>query len=456
LDYWFTDYDESGQAYVALSDHDISAHMPVVLETRVQGHVIKYALVSGHAAMRLRELEPLVLDAKEGLAFNNGASFSAALASLALYDAENVARHAEIATALSLEALLGFRDAYLPHIHQLRRQPGQAESAARIRQMLDGSTLVEGDADRDPHPLRIPPQDAYSLRVAPQVLGAVWDVLAFVRSTLTAEINAATDNPLIFPDGYEPRLDRDYRVVSGGNFHGTPIGYAMDFLRIVMTDLGSLCERRVFRLTDPHLNRGLPCMLIADRPDQPGLTSGLMIAQYLAASLVSDCRTLAHPDSVDSIPTSANQEDHVSMSMNAARHTRQVVENVEYIVAIELLCSALALDRRLADLAHKLRAADSLQHRETDYDEIDVTVLRLRQDRQEPRAGQGSRAALDTIEQWLYRRDNALPALGKGAVAVDRYLRPYLLRVTELLKSGELVERIYRQSGLPLPGQMSG
>lgn len=400
---------------------------------------VEYALLNAHEAMRLAGIELIVLGAKEGLALTNGATFSAAIAALALHDAENIARHAEIGTALALEALLGFRDAFLAPVHQVRNHRGQIDSAQRIYSLIEGSTLVNGDVDKNPE--RMPPQDPYSLRVAPQVIGAVWDALAFIRTTITREINAATDNPLIFPDGFEPKLGRDYRAVSGGNFHGTPIGYAMDFLSIVMTDLGSLSERQIFRLTDDKLNRGLPLMLVEDEEGQEGRTSGMMMPQVLAAALVSECKTLAHPDSVDSIPTSANQEEHVSMSMNAALHARKIVENVEIVVAIELLCGFLGLRWRLslAPLLADDRYPDPRKP-ERDYSLREKTVRQMRAwGISKLEAGNGSRAALEVIEQWLYAVDSRLPQLGQMPTTEDRYLRPYVERMTRLVKSGRVV-----------------
>ena len=433
------DYDESGKAFLFLHEGEEQAFPEV--ET-IDG--LKYALLSGRRAMELRGIQPLELQAKEGLALTNGTTFSAAVAALALYDAENITRHAEIAAALSLEALLGFRDAFFPQIQRIRRHAGQVATASRILKLVVGSTLLDGDQDQDPR--YCPPQDPYSLRVVPQVIGAVWDVLDFLRKTVSEEINAATDNPTILVD-----LPRDYKTVSGGNFHGAPLAYAMDFLSIVMTDLASLSERRTFRLMDPHLNNGLPAMLVQDAPDKEGRTSGLMMAQYLAASLVSDCKTLAHPDSVDSIPTSANQEDHVSMSMNAARHARKVVENVGYVVAIELLSACFGLRWRLDDLEHKLADSAYLAGQALDssgcedgLSRAELLVLDLRRKKLQPAAGLGTTVALETMRQVLFKSALPLPPLGEGPTAEDRFLQPYLLRAYDLLQSGEIVQKVYK------------
>ena len=311
------------------------------------GQAIGRRVISGAEAMTWEGVDQrLVLEAKEGLALSNGATFSAALGVLALYDAENLVRNAEIALAMSLEALRGYRDAFLPQIHAARGHPGQIATAANVLALVEGSELPDpGDVDRDPvHP---PPQDAYSVRCAPQVIGAVRETLAHVREMLEREINAATDNPLIFvqPDDGLPRA---YKVISGGNFHGEHIAFGMDHLGIAMTELGSISERRTFWLMNAKMSRGLPSMLV--HQDKHFMNSGLMITQYVAAALVSRCKTLAHPDSVDSIPSSADQEDHVSMSMNAALHAREITENITAVIAIELLAATVALRHRLAGL----------------------------------------------------------------------------------------------------------
>ena len=324
------------------------AHLAIVM-TRPSGEDLEIdsgeafvdgRLTSGIAAMKAAGLERIVLGPKEGLALTNGTSFSTAQTALALADAENLLETAQITAAMSIEALSGFGDAFIPQIHEARGHTGQIEVAARIRELLAGSELIDGDVDRDP--VRQPPQDAYSLRCTPQVLGAVKDTLRFVRGIVETEINAATDNPLVFPDLPESRT---LKAVSGGNFHAEYLAFGSDFLSIVVTEIGNIAERRLFRLTDGTLNRGLPDMLIAS--EQVGMDCGFMLPQYLAAALVSDCKTLAHPDSVDSIPTSANQEDHVSMANNAGRHARQVVSNIESVIGIELLMAAQALELRL-------------------------------------------------------------------------------------------------------------
>ena len=319
--------------------------------------------LSGVAAMRAAGIPRLVLGAKGGLALLNGTSFSTALAALALLDAELAVDSAEMAVALTAQAVLGFADAFLPEVHEARGHRGQIESAARILAALNGSRLIDGGADCDP--ARQPPQDAYSIRCAPQVHGAVRDVLAFARTTIATELDAVTDNPLIMVE-----LGRDLKAVSGGNFHAEPLAFASDFIAIASTELASISERRLARLVDPALNRGLPAMLIAS--EIPGLDCGFMLTQYLAAGLVSDAKTLAHPDSVDSIPTSANQEDHVSMAMNSGRHARQVVWNALTVIALELHAAAQALDLRMREPGRSLDDLSSAGRRA--YDAIRSVV----------------------------------------------------------------------------------
>ncbi len=286
-------------------------------------------LLDGAEAMRRADIERLVLEAKEGLALTNGMDFMAALGALALHDAESLLVHAQIAAALSLEGLQGLSAAFDPDLHAAAGQPGQMQVAARLRELVAGSRLVDADPGRV--------QDAYSLRCTPQVLGPALDMAAFVRARLTAALNAATDNPLIFPTA-----DGSFRALSGGNFHGQGPALWLDTLGIALAEVASIAERRIFRMLTPELSAGLPAMLVPTS----GLDSGLMMAQYTAAALVSDNKTLAHPDSVDSIPSCANQEDHVSMGANAARHTREILDNVRHVLAIELLTACQAIDLR--------------------------------------------------------------------------------------------------------------
>ncbi len=309
-------------------------------------------LFSGAEAMAAVGIPQIRLGAKEGVALINGTAISTALAALALHDAQRIVAASQIALAMTVEALRGFRDAFLPHINRLRGE-FQARAAATILRHLEDSTLVRGAANVDLAASDGPPQDPYSIRCAPAVVGAVMSTLGYVESVLNAELRAVTDNPLVFASD-DPQ-DSDYlarhtKVISGGNFHGAPIGYASDFLGIALADLASIAERRVFLLTDPRLNRGLPAFLVPEPSQQVGLDSGLMMAQYTAASLVSENKSLAHPASVDSIPSSANREDHVSMSTIAARKATQIVANVQRVAAIELLCASQALSLRLEQM----------------------------------------------------------------------------------------------------------
>ena len=292
----------------------------------------KWVLLSGREAMDRAGIARVVLEAREGLALNNGTQISTALLTLAYYQAGQLVKMADIAMAMSLEALLGITRAFREEIHRLRPHPGQLATARNIRRLIQGSQLV------DTHPERV--QDAYSLRCHPQVMAGVRDTLDFIRRVLEVELNATTDNPIIVPD-----LKEENRALSGGNFHAQPIAFAADFLATVLCEVGNIAERRIFRLSDRHLNQGLPSFLCKNG----GLENGLMIAQYTAAALVSENKSLAHPASIDSIPTCENQEDHVSMAPIAARKAWQILHNVQKIVAIELLFAAQAIDLRLEE-----------------------------------------------------------------------------------------------------------
>ncbi len=283
--------------------------------------------MSGKAALAAAGIPRLVLGPKEALALNNGATFCAALAALAVVDAETLIAASEAGLALTLEAVLGASAAFDERLHAARGQAGQQAVAANVRRWIAGSTLIDSAG-------RV--QDAYSLRAAPQVLGPARDTLTFVRAIVEREINAATDNPLLF----------DGRAISGGNFHGEILGMAMDYLGIALAEVGALAERRVARLLDEKLSFGLPPMLVGS-PEAAGLNSGLMMPHYTAASLALENQSLAAPDSVRSLPTSANQEDHNANAATAARHARQIVENCQRIVAIELFTAAQAVDLRL-------------------------------------------------------------------------------------------------------------
>jgi len=300
------------------------------------------------ALVALREvgLEPLTLEAKEGLALLNGTQMMGALAALFLADADRLARTASVAAAMSVEALLGTDVAFAAAYQLARPHPGQVAVAAELRHLLRDSGLQQSH-----HGSAHKVQDPYSLRCVPQVHGAVRDALDHLRRVLDIELNSATDNPLVFPEGGvagEGTLATGGgRVISGGNFHGEPLALALDFAKLAVAELGSISERRTALLLDARLSGGLPPFLAATS----GTNSGMMIYQYTAAALVSENKVLAHPASVDSIPTSANQEDHVSMGSISARHARAIAENVERVVAIELLCAAQGLDFRLGLVA---------------------------------------------------------------------------------------------------------
>jgi histidine ammonia-lyase len=284
--------------------------------------------MKGGDAMKAAGIEPLKLEAKEGLALLNGTQAMTAVGGLALLDAERLADAADVTGAMSLEALRGTPVAFDHKIHAVRPHPGQIKSARRLRELIEGSEIRESHRDHSVDP-RV--QDAYAIRCMPQVHGAARDSLAHARRILEIEINSATDNPLIFAEAGE--------VLSGGNFHGEPIALTLDYAAIAIADLGTISERRVERLVNPDLS-GLSAFLTPD----PGMNSGMMIAQIVAASLIAENSVLAHPASVTNLPTSANKEDHVSMGMTSALKFAQVVRNVEIIIAIELLCAAQGLD----------------------------------------------------------------------------------------------------------------
>jgi histidine ammonia-lyase len=286
-------------------------------------------LMSGAEAMEEAGIPRLAPGPKEGLALTNGTTFMMAAAAFAVSEAERLLDHADIAAALTLDALLALSSAFHPLLHEANAQKGQTDAAARIRALLYGSRLIDSD------PSRV--QDAYSLRCVPQVHGPARDAVAFVRSRVESLLTGTSDNPLIFPEA-----DGEGRAISGGNFHGQGLAFWHDLLGIVTAEVANLSERRSFRLLTPELNAGLPSMLVAN----PGLNSGLMLGQYTAAALVSENKTLAHPDSVDSIPSSANQEDHVSMGANAARHGLEILSNVRTVLAVELVVACQAIDLR--------------------------------------------------------------------------------------------------------------
>jgi len=346
-------------------------------------------LVEGRAlpageALAAAGLEPLALRAKEGLALVNGTQGMLAVGILAADRVTRLAKTADVVAAMTIEAALGTDVPFDGRLQALRPHAGQAASASNLRRLLAGSDVIASHRESE-HLV----QDAYSLRCAPQVHGATRDVLGFVAGVLEIEVGSVSDNPIVLPETGE--------ILSGGNFHGQPVATALDALAAATVPLASVSERRLYRLLDPVKNNSLPAFLV----EAGGLNSGFMLAQYTAASLVSECKSLAHPASVDSIPSSAGQEDHVSMGMTSARHARDVVANAEVVVALEALAAAQALD---------LRAPLS------------------------PAAG--TRAARDAIR-------NVVAFLGE-----DRELAPDIAAVTELVRRGALIDAAESAIGL--------
>lgn len=343
----------------------------------------------GAVAMERADLLPVTLEAKEGLALTNGTAFMAAIGVLTSVQAENLACVADVAGALSLEALHGTTTAFDERIHAVRPHPRQIECAAFIRGLVRGSDFVRGNDSVDV-------QDAYTLRCIPQVHGAVHEAISYARGVLEIELNAATDNPLIF---FESGERTKPQVLSGGNFHGEPLAIAMDYLALALAELGNMSERRLTRLTDEASNQEtLPAFLIK----HGGLNSGFMLTQYTAAALASENKVLAHPASVDTIPTSANTEDHVSMGAIAARQARQIADNVERILAIELFAAAQGIDFRRIVL------------------------------------GSGARLGAGTAPAWTLIRQR-VPFLDHDAV-----MYPYIEAIRQLIASGELIREVHK------------
>ncbi len=311
-------------------------------------------LMPGALALEKAGLKPVELEAKEGLALINGTQAMTGIGSLALFRAWKLADFADGVAALTMEALQGIRDVFHEELHMLRPHSGQLETARRMRAWLDGSKLTTSQGE-----LRV--QDAYSLRCIPQVHGASRQSLDHVQSVMQVEWNAATDNPLVLTDLGQ--------ILSGGHFHGQPVALVMDFMKIAVAELANISERRCERLVNPLLN-GLPAFLART----PGLSSGLMILQYVAASLVSENKVLAHPASVDSIPSSGNQEDHVSMGTTAARQADQIVGNAARVLAIEAIaaCEAIAIQGFYDRLSPATKAL---------YDWVRERVAPVREDR---------------------------------------------------------------------------
>ncbi|MGZ3408023.1 MAG: histidine ammonia-lyase, partial [Polyangia bacterium] len=303
------------------------AHLALVVMGEGEA-IVDGKRLPGDRALAQAGLVPVPFEAKEGISLVNGTQCMTALGALALIDAEDAARLADLVGAMSLEALKGTPRAFDPRIHAVRPHPGQATSARNLQRLLADSGIVAS------HKNCGKVQDAYSLRCMPQVHGATRDALAYARRVLETEASSATDNPLVFADANE--------MISGGNFHGQPVALALDFAAIAAAELANIAERRIEQMVNPHLSSGLPAFL----SPESGLNSGYMMAQVTAAALVSENKILAHPASVDSIPSSAGREDHVSMGVHAADKLARIVDNVRNVIAIELLCAAQGVDLR--------------------------------------------------------------------------------------------------------------
>jgi len=368
------------------------AHLALVLigegEARVDDE-----LLPGGEALRKAHLSPLTLQAKEGLALLNGTAMMVALGALNVRRAINLTLTADIAAALTLEALNGTDRAYDDRVHQLRPHPRQIDCAKFLRTVLEGSRMLRGQGS-----LNV--QDPYTLRCVPQVHGAVRDAIAYAQWVIDIELNSVNDNPIILVDEDSGEID----VISAGNFHGEPIAIAMDYSALAMTELGNMSERRTARLVNADSNKGILPMFLTGRG---GLESGFMLAQYTAAALASENKVLAHPASADTIPSSADIEDHVSMGPAAVRQFGQILLHSETIVAIELLCAAQGIDFRLRELGLEL---DSL--------------------------GQGTRIAYRLIrEQAPFQED-------------DRPLAPQIEQVRKLVASGVIKRAVEAELGL--------
>ncbi|MBN1225728.1 MAG: histidine ammonia-lyase [Deltaproteobacteria bacterium] len=356
------------------------AHLSLVLLGMGEAFY-KGKMLSGKEALSQCGLKPIHLEAGEGLALVNGTQLMTAIGGLTVYDAIRLSKMTDIAASMSLEVLMGSRTEFNPRIHKVRPHPGQGISANNMERITQNSEIITSHQDCS----RV--QDAYTLRCSPQVHGASRDAINYCRNVIETEMNSSTNNPLIFAD------QKDFLL--GGNFHGQPIALAMDFLSMAISELGNISERRIERLVNPMLS-GLPAFLVKNG----GLNSGFMLAQYTAAALVSENKVLSHPASVDSIPTSANKEDHVSMGTIAARKCREIVRNTEFVIAVELLCASQALDL-FTDM----------------------------------KAGQGTLAAYHVIR-------NSIPHMEK-----DRVLSYDINSMVNLIKNGEIIEAVEKAIG---------
>lgn len=340
-------------------------------------------LMPGHTALERAGIEPLTLEPKEGISLINGTQGMLAVGLLAAHRGAALAKAADVAAAMTIEAILATDRSFDERIHLLRPHPGQSASASNLRKLLRGSEIVASHRES-----RHLVQDAYSLRCAPQVHGAFRDTLAHAEQVMTVEMGSVSDNPIVLEEG---------EVLSGGNFHGQPVAVALDALALATVPLASISERRLYRLLDVSTNNGLPAFLV----DRAGMNSGFMLVQYTAAALVSESKALAHPASVDSIPSSAGQEDHVSMGMTSARHARDCVANAEIVIAMEVLGAAQGIDLR-----SPLKPA------------------------------RGTAAALAAVRKAIRFLDS------------DRQLKPDVDDAIELVRSGALLEAVEEAAGV--------
>lgn len=351
------------------------AHMVLVMIGRGEAKY-KGKVLPGDIAMKEAGIPVITLKSKEGLAMINGTPVMTAIGTLALYDCILLAKIADISAAMTCEALEAIPAAFDPKVQEVRPHEGQKVVAQNMLNLLQESKVFEADHGRV--------QDAYALRCIPQVHGATRDAINYVKNIITIEINSVTDNPILFPEQDE--------VISGGNFHGQPVAQAMDFLKIAISELANISERRIERLVNPALSCGLKGFLTKNG----GLNSGFMICQYVAASLVSENKVLSHPASVDSIPSSANQEDHVSMGTIAARKLREIVDNVKEVLAIELTCAAQGMDLRGNKPGVATKAA---------YDVIRGKIERLEDDRELRLDIKKARGIIDSEEMIIKMRE---------------------------------------------------
>lgn len=336
--------------------------------------------ISGKEAMDAAGIKVIRLAAKEGLALINGTQVMTSIGALAVFDAENLVELCDMTCAMTVDALSGLPAAFDPRIHEVRNQSGQMRTASNLLKYLEGSQIIATATHG-----RV--QDAYALRCTPQIHGASRDAIAYVKNIVEIEMNAVTDNPIIFPNEGD--------VISGGNFHGQPVALAMDFLGIALAELANISERRLERLVNPALSNDLPAFL----SPKGGLNSGFMIVQYSAASLVSENKVLAHPASVDSIPSSANQEDHVSMGTIGARKAREILENATDVVSMEIMGAAQGIDLRGGE------------------------------------PGKGSKAAYNVVRKYI------------TSLEEDRELRLDITAAQKLVRSGEIQAAVYEATG---------